>query len=295
MLDMHQLAALTAVHRRGSFELAARELHVTPSAISQRIKALEEKAGCLLMMRAQPCTATAAGLRLVRHFEDVCLLEQRLAEDIGGIVPERAALRIAVNADSLATWFLPALSATPGFLFDVVIDDEGSSQEWLRQGDVAAAVTSAARPLQGCDRIELGSLRYIAAASPAYMRQWMPEGPTDDALRTSPALSFSDKDQLQAEWVGRLTQGRLAKALLPAHRIASTQGFLDAALLGLGWSMHPEMLIAAHLRDGTLVELAPGTPWDVKLCWQFSRVTAAAIQNLTAEIRKAARKALLQA
>ena len=293
MLDPDQLAALAAVHRRGSFELAAADLRVTPSAVSQRIKALEEKIGSLLVRRGQPCKATAAGLRLIRHHDEIALLEHGLAADIRSILPGRAALRIAVNADSLATWVLPALASTEGFLFDVVIDDEGHSQEWLRRGEVAAAVTSESGPLQGCDTVSLGALRYVAAASPAYLARWMPGGPTPDALLQAPSLIFSEKDRLQSEWVNRLTGGRVQKNQLPSHRIGSTQGFVDACLAGLGWALHPIVLIAPHLRSGALVELKPGVTLDVSLYWQYSRVTAEPIRKLTGEIRKAAGRVLL--
>ena len=159
MLDPAQLAALSAVHRRGSFDLAAAELHVTPSAISQRIKALEERIGTLLIRRGQPCLATETGLRLIRHHDEIALLEHTLATDLPGLAPGPATLRIAVNADSLATWVIPALAATTGFLFDLVIDDQDVSQDWLRRGEVAAAITAHPGPLQGCDTLPLGSLR----------------------------------------------------------------------------------------------------------------------------------------
>jgi LysR family transcriptional regulator, chromosome initiation inhibitor len=159
MLDPAQLAALAAVHRRGSFDLAAIELHVTPSAISQRIKALEEATGSLLIRRGQPCQATETGLRLIRHHDEIALLERTLAQDLPSLSPGPATLRIAVNADSLATWVIPALAETDGFLFDLVIDDQDVSQDWLRRGDVAAAITAHPGPLQGCDTAPLGALR----------------------------------------------------------------------------------------------------------------------------------------
>ncbi len=174
-----QLQALATVHRRGSFEVAAAILGLTPSAISQRIKALEDRVGCLLIRRGQPCEATSAGLRLIRHHDEVALLEQALARDLPGPAAGPATLRIAVNADSLATWLIPALAAVDGILFDIVIDDQDHSQ------DLAAAGRGRRRcdrrmpgPLQGCDTIPLGALRYRATASPAYLARWMPEGPT---------------------------------------------------------------------------------------------------------------------
>lgn len=294
MPDSAQLSALATVHRRGSFDHAAAELHVTPSAISQRIKALEEATGTLLIVRGQPCTATAAGLRLIRHHDEVTLLERQLAADLPGLARSPATLRIAVNADSLATWVMPALAATDGFLFDLVIDDQDVSQDWLKRGEVSAAITAHPGPLQGCDTVPLGQLRYRATASPAYMARWFATGVTGDALASAPALTFSDKDRLQQNWVARHTASPIARAGFPSHRMASTHAFVDACLTGTGWGLNPEPLVAAHLASGALVELIANTPTDVALYWQFTRLTANALTTLTKEIRRAAARVLLQ-
>jgi LysR family transcriptional regulator (chromosome initiation inhibitor) len=291
MLDYSQLAALAAIHRRGSLDLAAATLHVTPSAISQRLKALEERMGTMLIRRGQPCTATAPGLRLIRHFEEVMLLETTLTDTLP-LTPTPATLRLAVNADSLATWVLPALATTENMLFDLVIDDQDHSQDWLRRGEVAAAITGHPGPLQGCDTLPLGALRYRATASPGYVARWLADGISATALSRAPALTFSDKDRLQRDWIaGQL--GPLPSVAFPTHRIASSQGFVDAALLGLGWGMNPEPLIADHLATGRLVEIAPDTPLDVPLYWQFSRLTATAIAPITKAICDSAAQTLL--
>lgn len=286
MLDYPQLAALAAVHRRGSFDLAAATLNVTPSAISQRIKALEEHLGTLLIKRGHPCTATEAGLRLIRHHDEVALLEATLNLPN----PAQTTLRIAVNADSLATWVIPALAATNGLLFDLIIDDQDHSQDWLRRGEVAAAITSHPGPLQGCDTIPLGSLRYHATASPAYCAKWLPDGATAEALSKAPALTFSDKDTLQSAWLTRQTGAQFP---MPTHRMASTHAFVDAALMGLGWGMNPEPLVGHHLAAGRLQDLSPDAPLDVPLYWQFTRLTAKALAPLTAAIQTAAAQMLL--
>jgi LysR family transcriptional regulator (chromosome initiation inhibitor) len=294
MLDPAQLAALAAVHRRGSFELAAADLHVTPSAISQRIKALEEVAGTLLIRRGQPCRATDPGLRLIRHHDEVALMERTLAQDLPGLAPGPATLRLAVNADSLATWVIPALAATEGLLFDLVIDDQDVSQDWLRRGEVVAAITAHPGPLQGCDTIPLGRLRYRATASPAYMARWFPQGVTPTALARAPALTFSDHDRLQDRWALRQTGGTPRPAI-PTHRIASSQGFVDACLAGLAWGMNPELLVAPHLATGALADLVPDAPLDVPLYWQFTRLAAPALAPVTEAIRASARARLLPA
>jgi LysR family transcriptional regulator, chromosome initiation inhibitor len=283
MLDYPNLAALAAVHRAGSFDAAARSLHITPSAVSLRIKALEEQTGTLLIIRAQPCTATPAGLRLITHLDQVTLLEHALAP----VAP--TTLRIAINADSLATWVIPSLAATQGFIFDLVIDDQDHAQDWLRRGEVAAAITGSPTPLQGCDTIPLGALRYRATASPAYIARWFPHGVTPETLRLAPSLIFSNKDRLQTAWATRETHQKIN---FPAHAMASTHAFIDACLHGLAWGMNPEPLVKDHLKTGRLVELIPDTPLDVPLHWQFSRLTSHAILPLTTAIRATAKSVL---
>lgn len=288
MFDPAQLAALAAVHRRCSFELAAAELHVTQSAISQRIRALEEAAGTLLIRRGQPCAATETGLRLIRHHDEIALLSRALADDLSATTAP-ATLRIAVNADSLATFVIPALAAVPGFLYDLVVDDQDVSQDWLKRGEVAAAITSHPGPLQGCDSLPLGALRYRATASPEYARRWLTDGISADALTRAPALRFNDKDRLQSLWAERLTGVKY----LPSHHLASSHGFVDACISGLGWGLNPEPLVAAHLASGALIDLAPDAPLDVPLHWLFARLTARATAPLTRALQAEAEKLLI--
>lgn len=283
MYDPAQLAALAAVHRRGAFDLAASELHVTPSAISQRIKALEEAVGSLLIIRGQPCQATDTGLRLIRHHDEVALLSRALAADLGAPAAP-ATLRIAINADSLATWVIPALAAVPDLFYDIVIDDQDFSQELLRKGEVTGAITSHPGPLQGCETLALGSLRFRAAASPAFVARHFPQGPTPQAFATAPALRFNDKDRLQSAWAARFGAG----PALPGHRLATSHGFVDACLAGLGWGMNAEPLIEAHIAAGRLIDLCPDQPLDMALYWQFNRLTAAATAPLTQALKAAA-------
>ncbi|SEC45489.1 LysR family transcriptional regulator ArgP [Rhodobacter sp. 24-YEA-8] len=290
MLDPGWLAALSAIHRRGAFDLAAAELSVTPPAISQRIRALEERVGMRLIRRGQPCEATPEGLRLIRHFDEISLLERQLARDLPALSSGPAPLRIAVNADSLATWVLPALRACEGdFLFDLVIDDQDVSQDWLRRGEVMAAVTSHPGPLQGCDTVALGSLRYLATASPDFMARWFAGGITAAALARAPSLIYSGKDRLQQTWAARI----VGPVTLPCHRIGASQAFVDAALLGLGWAMNPETLARAHINAGRLQEVVADSALDVALYWQFPRLVAPALAPLTRAIRQAAAEVLV--
>ena len=295
MLDYPLLTALAAVIRTGSFERAAQQLHVTPSAVSQRVKLLEERLGSVLVVRGQPCTGTAAGQRLCQHVERVTLLESELRGALPGLMPAEgpATLRIAVNADSLATWFVAAMAELPGCLFDLVLDDQDHSAEWLRKGEVLAAVTASAAPVPGCDSHPLGALRYRATASPDYVRRHFPEGVTADALSRAPCLTFNRKDSLQAQWLRTVLDGHESRLPTPpTHWLPSTHAFVDGALAGLGWGMNPDPLVADHLAAGRLVELAPGRPLDVPLHWQQSRIAGAALAELSRADLRAGRRTL---
>jgi LysR family transcriptional regulator (chromosome initiation inhibitor) len=292
MLDYAQLSALSAVIRTGSFERAAQHLNVTPSAISQRIKLLEERLGVVLVVRGQPCTATEVGQRLCQHVEQVALLESSLHRSLPGPQPESrpATLRLAVNADSLATWFIAAMADTEGYLFDLVLDDEDHSAEWLRRGEVVAAVTANSTPIQGCDCHPLGALRYVATASPNYCARWFPDGFNKIAAARAPCLIFNQKDQLQAAWLRQVLGTNLHP---PLHWLPSTQAFVDAALAGIGWGMNPEPLVIDHLRAGRLVALKPDRPLDVPLFWQQSRIVSTVLGDVTRAVLQGARKVLV--
>lgn len=284
MLDYPALAALAEIIRCGSFEGAAAALRVTPSAISQRIRGLEERTGQILIDRGPPVAATPQGLRLAAHLEQVRLLESALTP----VAEARPVLRMAVNADSLASWAMPALAAAPGLL-DLVIDDQDHALDWLRGGLVVAALTSDSRPVAGCDSLPLGAMRYRATASPDFVARHFANGVSADALMAAPSLSFNAKDMLQIRWAQALTGRRLG---LPMHRIPTAHGFAEAARLGLGWGMNPEQIIGDDLRRGALVDLAPDRPLDVALHWQVSRICAPVLAPLTQAIKKAARAAL---
>ena len=289
MLDYAGLSAIAAVVREGSFERAARALNVTPSAISQRVKGLEERVGSVLIVRGHPCTATATGRLLCRHVEQVGLLELDLREALPklaqtGAPDARATLRVAVNADSLGTWFVAAmqefLRTTPA-LIDVALDDEEHTVEWLRSGTVLAAVTASARAVQGCNSVPLGRLDYLAVASPRYLARHFPNGVDVASLASAPSLRFNRKDGLQAQWIRRLCRREID---MPIHWVPSTQAFVDATLAGIGWAMNPRSLVEEHLRAGRLVELVPGRELAVPLHWQVSRLAVPVLRQLTAAV-----------
>ena len=209
--------------------------------------------------------------------------------DAGAAGPVR--LRLAVNADSLATWFAAALRGIEGMLFDLVIDNEYHSADWLRRGEVMAAVTEHARPVQGCDVHALGQMRYVAAATPAFIEQWFAEGVSREALAKAPMVQFNEKDDLQQQWVERQFGKRTAP---PAHLVPSAHAHVDTVKIGAGWGMVPTAMVWRQLRRGQLKRLVPGTALDIPLYWQVSRMLAPVLEPLTQGVLRAAQDGLKQ-
>ena len=289
MLDYQTLRALSAVIRTGSFDKAAHQLGVTASAISQRIKGLEDRLGTVLVVRGQPCEPTDVGRRLIQHADDVALLEHAVARDLGYAAASETVgttIRVAANADSLATWFVTALAAAGDpVLYDVVIDDQDHSLDWLARGEVVAAISGQDQAIQGCDCRPLGALRYIPTASPAFVARLFADGLSVEAFKRAPSMTFNGKDQLQHDWV----KGQTGQSVvMPTHWLPSTQAFVDAAKVGLGWGMNPEVLVREALASGQLVALMPDQPYDVPLYWHTSRLASQALKPLTEAVTQVA-------
>lgn len=297
MLDYASLSAVVAVVREGSFERAARALSVTPSAVSQRVKQLEERLGSVLIIRGQPCTATDVGRLICSHVDQVGLLEDELRGALPrlaqlGAHGDRVTLRVAVNEDSLGSWFIGAVErfvAGDSAFVDVALDHEGHTVEWLRSGEVLAAVTAHSQPVQGCNSIPLGKLEYLAVASPEFVRRYFPDSVTAAALGKAPSLRFDRDDRLQAQWARRICRRPID---LPSHWFPSTQAFVDASLAGIGWGMNPVSLVREHLKSGALVELVPGRTIAVPLYWQHTRLQVPVLGRLTRAVVQAARVGL---
>lgn len=295
MLDYPALAAVAAVLREGSFDRAAQALGITSSAVSQRVRGIEERLGSILIVRGQPCTATELGMTLCAHFDRVRLLEADLAPtlsprmDAAGPPPT---LKLAVNSDSLAIWFPQAAAVfaqASDILLDVTLDDEAHTADRLRSGEVLAVVTADPAPVQGCKTIPLGALRYFACASPAFMARYFHSEVDAVSLARAPYMRFDPRDMLQARWAH---EAHGVELVGPAHRVPSTHGFLDCALAGMAWGLQPAMLARPHLAAGRLVELPPMRSITVKLYWTVARLHATPLRALTDAVRAVASERL---
>lgn len=289
--DSVQLETFVAVLDEGSFDAAARRLSVTPSAVSQRIKALESRLGQVVVMRGKPARATAAGEALLRLARQVALLEVEAIAAVRGTVDAQR-IPIAVNADSLNNWFLPAmldLSRTHDARFLVHQEDEEHSAEYLRNGTVLAAVTADPRPVQGCRVVPLGTMRYLPLATPEYAERWLAGKPLPEALAEAPIVIFNEKDVLQHRLLRKVTRRRLDP---PAHAIPASAPFHEAVRIGLGWGMIEDQLAGPELAAGRMVNVAPGKYIDVPLYWQHWKLESGILDALTAAVLRAAEAGL---
>ena len=291
-MNLEHLKALAAVIDEGTFEAAADLLRITPSAVSQRIKALETSVGQVLVRRRVPCATTDAGALLLRMARQVQVLEAETSAALGPGPAARAHLPVAVNADSLATWFLPVLDDAAGWTdaaLDLHLEDQGFSSQLLREGEVMGAVTSDPVPVSGCRVEPLGSMRYIPVAAPGLRHRFLGSGRLDWAAM--PVLKFNSKDNLQQELLAKKDVSRQP----PTHTVPSSQGFLAAVKAGLGWGMIPELQLADELEPGSLVrleELEEGAYEDVVLYWQAWTLDSERLKRITAAVRNAARERL---
>ncbi|MET7476049.1 LysR family transcriptional regulator ArgP [Streptomyces sp. NPDC005648] len=293
-LPLDQVRTLLAVVDEGTFDAAAVALHVTPSAISQRVKALERRTGRVLLMRTKPVRPTESGEVVVRFARQLARLERDARAELGmSGAGEPTRVSVAVNADSLATWFLPALTRVrhePRLCFELRREDETRTASLLREGLVMAAVTSSPEPVTGCSARNLGRMRYLPVATPEFARLHL-DGPLRDVLAVAPTVAFDRSDDLQDGFVRRLRRG--AGGASPVrHFVPTSEGFVEAVAAGFGWGVVPEVQAEPLLRAGRLVNFAPGRSVDVSLYWQQWKLDSPALAAVAEAVVGAASEAL---
>lgn len=295
MFDYKLLSALAAVVEQAGFERAAQVLGLSQSAVSQRIKLLEARLGQPVLLRSYPPQPTEVGQRLLNHVQQVRLLER----DLGALVPALGAghlperLRIAVNADSLSTWWASAVApfcTLHDVLLEHVIEDQDVALKRMRAGDVAACVCAVEKPLAGARSRFLGAMRYRALASPAFMAKHMRDGCSTDALRRAPAIVFGPDDLLQHRYLAAIGMDEPFNY----HLCPSSEGFVQLIKRGLGWGMVPEQQVQAELACGALVEISGGPPVDVPLYWHHWRNGGQLLAELTRQLEHSAQQWLVR-
>ena len=291
-LDPTQLETLVVIAEEGTFDAAARRLHITPSAVSQRIRALERAAGQVLVRRTTPCTPTEAGEPLIRHGRQLRLLLDEAAATLSADKTSDATvvdLSVVVNADTLATWFRPVLDEVATWdrtALRITVEDQGYSADALRRGEVLAAVTSEPRPVQGCTVEPLGRLRYTPGAAPALIERHRKGRGID--WGAIPMIVYNEKDHLQDEVLA--AHGATRPPVV--HRVPSSHDFHEAIRRGLGWGMLLDAQAEADLESGATVPLPGAKPIDIQLFWQRWRLDSIALDDLSEAVRRAARDQL---
>ena len=295
--DYDSLVVLSAVVRTGSFEAAAKSLDVTQSAVSQRIKQLEEKVGSILILRGRPCTATEDGLLLCQHVEQVMLMRheisRQLSERAGEDAEDVVSVRIAVNSDSLATWFPEVVRRADqehNLRLDVIPDDQEFTEERLRSGDALAIVTSSDKPIPGCRTFPLGEMEYMAVASDAYFEEYLSEGVNVKDVSSAPSIQFDRKDTLPQQWM-KATFGVASGT--SSHFMPSFEGHLLCCREGIGWAMMPSETVLPLIEAGELREVVPNARVRVPLFWQSRSQSSVVLQNLASVVLSVAEKRLV--
>jgi LysR family transcriptional regulator (chromosome initiation inhibitor) len=295
VFDYKLLSALAAVVEQAGFERAAQVLGLSQSAVSQRIKLLEARVGQPVLVRGGKPAPTEIGRRLLNHVQQVRLLERDLSGQVPaldeGAAPER--LRIALNADSLATWWaqgVTAFCAEHRVLLELVVEDQEVGLKRMRGGDVAACVCATDKPVAGARSLALGAMRYRALASPDFIARHFSAGVTAQSLARAPAIVFGPDDFLQHRYLASLgVEGAFAYHLCP-----SSEGFIRLTEAGMGWGLVPELQVRESLASGALCELQPGQPIDVPLYWHHWRNGGELLGELTRHLQRATAEVLVQ-
>lgn len=293
-LDLRKGEALLAVIESGSFEAAASRLRLTPSAVSQRIRALEDELGAPLLVRSRPCRPTRAGRRIALYLQRSRLLEQEWRAEMEEAGEGWLTVPIAVNNDSLATWLFPALTPClqqERILLDMVLDDQSMTHTLMESGAAVAAISSQTQVIRGCVAEPLGRMRYRLCAAPEFAARHFPAGVTRERAREAPLIVFNHKDRLQWDLLGALLG--LHDEAFPCHFVPASDPFLRVIVQGLGYGVLPEIQIGGLLASGALVELLPAHPVDVPLYWHRWRVQSPRVEALSLAVRNAAARVLL--
>jgi len=282
-IDSKQLQALAIVIEEQSFEKAAVKLHLTQSAISQRIKQLEDKLGQILLLRNQPLQATENGQKLLRYYYQTQLLHTELLQDLK---PEhkqdKIRLAIGVNADSLETWFLPCIAPLVEqyeLLLDIKVDDQQQTHKLLTKGEVLGCITSTPKAPQGCHCIALGKVTYRCIATQEYCNKYFKSGVNKEGFKQAPIAEFNHKDQLQNQYLKQYFD--INPGEYSCHRIPASYAFLAIICQGQACGMVPEHQAKPLLEQGQVIELTPGQQLDIDLYWHVWDLGSHLLKQLT--------------
>lgn len=295
MLDYKLVEAFASVLGQGGFEKAARALHLSQGAVSQRVKLLEEQAGCVLLVRSSPPVPTPAGQEMLKHFRQVKRLEADLDQGLGSGGTGFDTLAVGVNADSLATWFFPAvdpyLDAHP-VLLDLSVDDQAATLGLLRTGEVLGCVSDRAEPVQGCRAEYLGDMDYRLYATPSYRMKWYSNGVVLESVEAAPILIFNRKDVMHEVLLAESLGAR--PELRNGFYLPSSERFAPTIATGRVAGMLPDQQAEPYLERGELVDLLPGRVFTVRLHWHCWNLDSGRLAGFSESLIQGARAILTQ-
>jgi LysR family transcriptional regulator (chromosome initiation inhibitor) len=309
--DPDALECLAAIVEEGGFERAAQRLSITQSAVSQRLRALEAQVGTVLIVRSRPLKPTSAGQLLLKHTKMLRLLRADLERDMKELAPsslggarEEERISIAINADSIATWALPALTelARQGLPMEIIHDDQNFTHEWLREGQVLGCVTTLKQALRGCKVEPLGAMQYIAVAAPGFAQKRLCQRDslsdkqaapslTQYNFRDVPFVAFNRKDELPVDFVSK--SFGLKRVTLNQLFVPSSEGMVRAVLAGWGVSVVPRLLAQGLIDQGELVNVAPAYTLPIQLYWHCWNLESEVLDALTAALKQSAAQSLV--
>ena len=294
LLDYKLLHALSVVVDEQNFDKAASVLAITQSAVSQRIKSLEQTIGQPVLIRAQPLVATSIGKKLLAHYQQVKLLEQDLIPDISGSKKqETITVNIASNADSLATWLIAAIGDV-SHEYNVAVNfrlaDENRTINYLKDGEVFGALSTHQQALPGCTLNKLGDMHYLLVAAPSFVERYFPHGLNEQALARAPAVAYDQKDDMHIKYIEQ-TFG-LKGGSYPCHTVRSSEAFVNFAKQGLAYCLIPKLQIQDELTSGTLINLMPEHPIVRTLYWHHWVLLKGVFKQLSMAIITRAEQAL---
>ena len=267
-LDYKLLHALSVVIKDQSFERAAESLCITQSAVSQRIKQLEQYFAEPVLIRRHPIVATELGKKLLRHYHQVSQLEQELFNELYPQQQQLQTLHIATNADSLATWLIPAIAPLlKQHMIEVnmLVANEGHTLDRLKDGEAFGAISRQKKAAAGCIATLLGSQHYILVATQAFADKYFAQGINTNTLRNAPAVAFDQKDNMHVDYL--VEHFGLKEGDYPLHAVRSSEAFVNMAKHGVAYCLIPELQISQELRNGQLINLLPDKPLVEVLYW----------------------------
>jgi LysR family transcriptional regulator (chromosome initiation inhibitor) len=286
MFDYKLIEALAMVAREGGFDKAARTMYITQSAVSQRVKLLEEHTGQVLLARTTPPQATSAGQKLIKHYLQV----KRLEDDLKGEIDEVGdkgftSIALGINADSLAFWLLKAIHPfllEERVLLDIRVNDQEQTHQLLKDGEVMGCISTIAQPMQGC-RIEyIGRMNYRMMAAPEFATRWFPDGLVIEDVRRAPAIIFDRQDELHHKLLYQALEE--VPAAIPTNYVPSVEKFAEFIALGLAYGMLPDQQSTPLIGTGQMVDLSPDCHVPVKLYWHCWNLKSDLLKKLTQQL-----------